>query len=45
MATRPNLVTVLSRKTPIFGDETKSRHHFESKNTNFWRRDRISSPF
>ncbi|MEN0649953.1 hypothetical protein NSQ82_13125 [Caldifermentibacillus hisashii] len=45
MATRVNLVTILSRKTPYFGDETKSRHHFESKNALFWRRDQISSPF
>ncbi|WP_270577801.1 hypothetical protein, partial [Caldibacillus thermoamylovorans] len=45
LATRSNLVTVLSRKTPTFGDETNSRHRFESKNTNFWRRDQISSPF
>ncbi|WP_368985405.1 hypothetical protein NST54_12590 [Caldifermentibacillus hisashii] len=45
MATRVNLVTILSRKTPYFGDETKSRHRFESKNTNFWRRNQFSSPF
>ncbi|MCB5934998.1 hypothetical protein LJB62_08615 [Bacillus sp. DFI.2.34] len=43
MATRPFLVTILSRKTPFFGDETLSRHHFESKNSLFWRRDQFSS--
>ncbi|MCB7070322.1 hypothetical protein LIZ76_10100, partial [Caldibacillus sp. 210928-DFI.2.22] len=45
LATRSILVTVLSRGTPYFGDEIHSRHRFESKNTNFWRRDQISSPF
>ncbi|WP_346199871.1 hypothetical protein NSQ96_12125 [Caldifermentibacillus hisashii] len=25
MTTRPNLVTILSRETPFFGDESKSR--------------------
>ncbi|MCM3053963.1 hypothetical protein [Caldibacillus thermoamylovorans] len=45
MATRSILVTVLSRKTPTFGDETKSRRRFEVRNALFWRRDRISSPF
>ncbi|MBU5343059.1 hypothetical protein [Caldifermentibacillus hisashii] len=45
MATRVNLVTIWSRKTPTFGDETKSRHHFEVRNASFWRRDQISSPF
>ncbi|MEN0650717.1 hypothetical protein NSQ82_17200 [Caldifermentibacillus hisashii] len=43
MATRPFLVTILSRKTPFFGDETLSRHHFEPKNSLFWRRDLFSS--
>ncbi|WP_363551499.1 hypothetical protein [Caldifermentibacillus hisashii] len=43
MATRVNLVTIWSRKTPYFGDETNSRHRFESKNTNFCRRDPFSS--
>ncbi|MEN0659719.1 hypothetical protein NST11_10090 [Caldifermentibacillus hisashii] len=43
MATRPFLVTILSRKTSFFGDETYSRHHFESKNSLFWRRDPFSS--
>ncbi|WP_404995982.1 hypothetical protein [Caldifermentibacillus hisashii] len=40
MATRPFLVTDLRRKTPFFGDETYSRHHFEAKNSLFWRQDR-----
>ncbi|MEN0649922.1 hypothetical protein NSQ82_12960 [Caldifermentibacillus hisashii] len=45
MTTRPFLVTILSRKTPYFDDETYSRHHFEPKNSIFWRRDLFSSPF
>ncbi|MEL3957973.1 hypothetical protein NST17_12315 [Caldifermentibacillus hisashii] len=45
MATRPILVTVLKSKTPYFGDEIESRHHFEPKNFIFWRRDLFSSPF
>ncbi|WP_363551501.1 hypothetical protein [Caldifermentibacillus hisashii] len=45
MPTRVNLVTIWSRKTPYFGDETKSRRRFEVRNALFWRRDRISSPF
>ncbi|WP_368985402.1 hypothetical protein NST54_12575 [Caldifermentibacillus hisashii] len=45
MATKPNLVAVLKSKTPFFGDESKSRHHFEVRNASFWRRDQISSPF
>ncbi|MCB7071749.1 hypothetical protein LIZ76_17755, partial [Caldibacillus sp. 210928-DFI.2.22] len=44
MATRPLLVTFLSRKTPFFDDETLSRRHFEPKNATFWRRDLFSSP-
>ncbi|WP_346200525.1 hypothetical protein NSQ96_03110 [Caldifermentibacillus hisashii] len=44
MATKPFLVTILSRKTPFFDDETLSRHHFEPENSFFWRRDLISSP-
>ncbi|WP_368974238.1 hypothetical protein NST61_13135 [Caldifermentibacillus hisashii] len=45
MAKRVNLVTIWSRKTPYFGDETNSRRRFEVRNALFWRRDRISSPF
>ncbi|MEN0666442.1 hypothetical protein NSS89_10055 [Caldifermentibacillus hisashii] len=45
MATRPILVTILSRKTPFFDDETYSRRHFEAENALFWRRDPFSSPF
>ncbi|WP_346199985.1 hypothetical protein NSQ96_14275 [Caldifermentibacillus hisashii] len=45
MATKPNLVTILRRKTPFFGDETYSRHHFEAENPIFWRRNLFSSPF
>ncbi|MEK0287451.1 MULTISPECIES: hypothetical protein [Bacillaceae] len=44
MTTSLNLVTILRRKTPFFGDETYSRHHFEPENTVFWRRASISSP-
>ncbi|MEN0665844.1 hypothetical protein [Caldifermentibacillus hisashii] len=45
MTTRPILVTILKRKMLVFDDETYSRHHFEVKNTRFWRRDLFSSPF
>ncbi|MEC5271614.1 hypothetical protein [Caldifermentibacillus hisashii] len=44
MATRPFLVTILSRKLLVFDDETLSRHHFEPKIARFWRRDPFSSP-
>ncbi|MCM3799822.1 hypothetical protein M4A92_14565 [Caldibacillus thermoamylovorans] len=40
-----HLVTNLGREMLFFGDETRSRHHFEEKKALFWRRDRISSPF
>ncbi|WP_269919310.1 hypothetical protein [Caldifermentibacillus hisashii] len=45
LATRLNLVTILSRETPFFGDETFSRRHFEPRNFIFWRRDSFSSSF
>ncbi|WP_404996077.1 hypothetical protein [Caldifermentibacillus hisashii] len=45
MATRPFLVATLSRNTPFFDDETRSRHHFEAENALFRRRDLFSSPF
>ncbi|MEN0650702.1 hypothetical protein NSQ82_17125 [Caldifermentibacillus hisashii] len=45
MATRLFLVVILSRKTPFFGDETRSRRRFESGNFTFWRRDPFSSSF
>ncbi|MEK0291944.1 hypothetical protein P5F77_15900 [Caldifermentibacillus hisashii] len=45
MATRLFLVVILSWKTPLFGDETTSRHLFWAKNAIFWRRDLFSSPF
>ncbi|WP_404996344.1 hypothetical protein [Caldifermentibacillus hisashii] len=45
LATRPLLVVTFARKTPFFGDETQSRHHFEVKNALFWRRASNSSPF
>ncbi|WP_368996622.1 hypothetical protein [Caldifermentibacillus hisashii] len=45
MVTRLFLVTILSRKTPFFGDETHSRHLFEAENALFWRRYPFSSPF
>ncbi|WP_269919368.1 hypothetical protein [Caldifermentibacillus hisashii] len=45
MATRPFLVTILGRKTPFFGDETFSRHHFKPKIARFWRRGPFSSSF
>ncbi|MCB5935847.1 hypothetical protein LI012_08240 [Caldibacillus thermoamylovorans] len=43
MATSFDLVTVLSRKTCYFGDESRSRRHFEPKNSLFWRRGPFSS--
>ncbi|WP_368975634.1 hypothetical protein NST61_03485 [Caldifermentibacillus hisashii] len=43
LATRPLLVVFLSRKMPLFGDETLSRRLFEPKNSLFWRRDPFSS--
>ncbi|MCB5935119.1 hypothetical protein LI012_14795 [Caldibacillus thermoamylovorans] len=45
MATRPDLVTILGWKTRFFGDENLSRHHFEVKTAQFWRRDLFSSLF
>jgi hypothetical protein len=45
LATRLFLVVILSWKTPLFGDETSSRHLFEPENATFWRRDLFSSPF
>ncbi|MCB7070742.1 hypothetical protein LIZ76_12275 [Caldibacillus sp. 210928-DFI.2.22] len=45
MTTRPFLVVILKPKTLFLGDETYSRHHFEAKNSLFWRRDQFSSPF
>ncbi|WP_404996760.1 hypothetical protein [Caldifermentibacillus hisashii] len=45
MTTSPDLVTILRRETPFFGDETRSRRHFEARNAIFWRRNPISSPF
>ncbi|WP_227203045.1 hypothetical protein [Caldibacillus sp. 210928-DFI.2.18] len=45
MATKLILVAILSRKTCYFGDEPRSRRHFEKKKALFWRRALISSPF
>ncbi|WP_161792897.1 hypothetical protein NSS89_17870 [Caldifermentibacillus hisashii] len=45
MATRANLVTVLSQETSIFDDESCSRYHFWLRNAQFRRRGRFSSPF
>ncbi|WP_346206562.1 hypothetical protein NSS89_15995 [Caldifermentibacillus hisashii] len=45
MVTRLFLVTILSRKTSLFGDEIHSRRHFEVGNPIFWRRNPFSSPF
>ncbi|WP_346200074.1 hypothetical protein NSQ96_15675 [Caldifermentibacillus hisashii] len=42
-ATRTFLVTILSRETPFFDDETFSRRHFEPENSLFWRRSPFSS--
>ncbi|MEK0288528.1 hypothetical protein, partial [Caldifermentibacillus hisashii] len=35
LTTRPFLVTTLSRKLLVFGDETLSRHHFGAKIARF----------
>ncbi|WP_368993462.1 hypothetical protein NSQ45_16060 [Caldifermentibacillus hisashii] len=43
MATRLVLVVVFVRKSPLFGDETRSRRLFEAENSLFWRRDHFSS--
>ncbi|MCM3056365.1 hypothetical protein [Caldibacillus thermoamylovorans] len=43
MVTRPLLVVIFARKTPLFGDETTSRRHFCTGNFFFWRRDSFSS--
>ncbi|MCB5934660.1 hypothetical protein LJB62_06880 [Bacillus sp. DFI.2.34] len=45
MATKPNLVAILRRKTPFFCDEASFRHRFWSKTSQFWRRGLFSSPF
>ncbi|WP_404996733.1 hypothetical protein [Caldifermentibacillus hisashii] len=45
MATRPFLVVILSRETPFFGDEPRSRRHFGVRKSCFWRRNPFSSPF
>ncbi|WP_368993716.1 hypothetical protein NSQ45_03330 [Caldifermentibacillus hisashii] len=45
MATRLFLVVILSRETPFFGDEPRSRRRFGVRKSCFWRRDLISSPF
>ncbi|WP_152618063.1 hypothetical protein [Caldibacillus thermoamylovorans] len=45
MATRLFLVTILRRETPFFGDEPRSRRHFEPRNPIFWRRALFSSSF
>ncbi|MEK0289550.1 hypothetical protein P5F77_03565 [Caldifermentibacillus hisashii] len=44
MATRPFLVTTLSRKLLVFDDETLSRRRFLHENFTFWRRNSFSSP-
>jgi|GEM_PF-1635421 len=45
LATRPVLVVVFVRKSPLFGDETRSRRRFETENAIFWRREPFSSSF
>ncbi|WP_346207074.1 hypothetical protein [Caldifermentibacillus hisashii] len=36
---------IFRQEFSIFDDEPESRHHFEVRNAQFWRRNRISSPF
>ncbi|MEC5273184.1 hypothetical protein [Caldifermentibacillus hisashii] len=43
MATKLVLVVFFVRKSPLFGDETRSRRLFEAENSLFWRRDHFSS--
>ncbi|MEG6533594.1 hypothetical protein [Caldifermentibacillus hisashii] len=45
MATKLFLVVTFARETPLFSDETSSRHLFEPENAHFWRRDLFSSSF
>ncbi|MEK0290127.1 hypothetical protein P5F77_06540 [Caldifermentibacillus hisashii] len=45
MATKLVLVVIFVRKSPFFGDETRSRRLFETENAIFWRRDPLSSSF
>ncbi|MEN0659473.1 hypothetical protein NST11_08805 [Caldifermentibacillus hisashii] len=45
MAMNPVLVVILRRKEHYFGDEPRSRRHFEEKIALFWRRTPFSSPF
>ncbi|WP_404996732.1 hypothetical protein [Caldifermentibacillus hisashii] len=45
LATSPNLVTILSRETPFFGDEPRSRCRFWVRKSCFWRRGPFSSSF
>ncbi|WP_368985760.1 hypothetical protein NST54_16805 [Caldifermentibacillus hisashii] len=45
LATKPFLVVIFVRETPLFGDENTSRRHFEPGNATFWRRDHFSSSF
>ncbi|WP_368985966.1 hypothetical protein NST54_18310 [Caldifermentibacillus hisashii] len=45
LATTPVLVGILNRETLLFGDETRSRHHFGAGNSIFWRRSPFSSTF
>ncbi|WP_368985711.1 hypothetical protein NST54_16440 [Caldifermentibacillus hisashii] len=45
LATKPFLVVIFVRETPLFGDETFSRRHFCTGNSTFWRRDHFSSSF
>ncbi|WP_368985968.1 hypothetical protein NST54_18315 [Caldifermentibacillus hisashii] len=45
LATTPFLVDFLRRKTPLFGDDTRSRRHFGAENSIFWRRHPFSSSF
>ncbi|MEN0647857.1 hypothetical protein NSQ82_02180 [Caldifermentibacillus hisashii] len=44
MATKPVLVAVFGLEMLNFGDETRSRRRFWSRNAQFWRRGQFSSP-
>ncbi|MCM3056366.1 hypothetical protein [Caldibacillus thermoamylovorans] len=45
MTTKPVLVVFFLRETPLFGDEPRSRRHFEPRNATFRRRNPFSSSF
>ncbi len=45
LATKPLIVVIFVRKSPLFGDETLPRRRFCAENSFFWRRNPLSSSF